>query len=221
MREEDWIMQPIRVLIADDHQIFRDGLRGLLESAPDVEVVAEATTGAEAVRLALEHNPDLILMDLKMPESNGIEAARQINDEAPDGNVLMLTMFDDDASIFAAMRAGARGYVLKGVKREEMLRAVRAAAGGEAIFSPGIATRMMAYFARMRPERPADAFPELTPREREVLALLAQEYSNREIADELVISPKTVRNHVSRVLGKLQAADRVEAAARARDAGMG
>lgn len=214
-------MEMIRVLIADDHQLFRDGLRGLLQDAPDVEVVAEATTGAEAFELTVEHEPDLILMDLKMPDVNGIEAARQIKEKVPGASVLMLTMFDDDASIFAAMRAGARGYVLKGVKRDEMLRAVRAAAGGEAIFSPGIATRMMEYFARMRPVRPEDAFPELTPREREVLALLAQDYSNQEIAEELVISSKTVRNHVSHVLQKLQAADRVEAAARARDAGMG
>lgn len=213
-------MKPIRVLIADDHELFRDGLKTLILSAPDVELVAEATSGAEAMQLAAAHRPDVVLLDIQMPEMNGIEAARQIVAENPAARVLMLTMFDDDHSVFAAMRAGARGYILKGVKREEMLRAIQAVAGGEAIFSPGIAERMMAFFGQIRPSSPATLFPELTERERDVLALLAREYKNADIARELVISPKTVRNHVSNILGKLQAADRAAAAKKARAAGL-
>lgn len=214
-------MDTIRILIADDHQLFRDGLKALLRASADTELVAEATTGQEAVQLAARHRPDVILMDLKMPDINGIEATRRIMADNPDIRILMLTMFDDDHSVFAAMRAGARGYVLKGVKHDEMLRAVRAVAGGEAIFSPGIATRMMDFFTNMRPAKLPQVFPELTAREREVLALLARDYKNADIAAELVISPKTVRNHVSNILSKLQVADRTEAAARARDAGLG
>lgn len=211
----------IRIVIADDHQIFRDGLKGLLEAASDTEVVGEAETGAEAVELADEQRPDLILMDLQMPDVNGIEATRRIMSAHSDINILMLTMFDDDHSVFAAMRAGARGYVLKGAKREKMLRAVRAVAGGEAIFSPGIAARMIDFFAPDRSATSAQPFPELTDREREVLALLARDYKNADIARELVIAPKTARNYVSNILSKLQAADRIEAGQRARDAGLG
>lgn len=214
-------MKPIRVLIADDHELFRDGLKTLILSTPDVELVAEAASGAEAIQLAAAHRPDVVLLDIQMPEMNGIEAARQIVAANPEAKVLMLTMFDDDHSVFAAMRAGARGYILKGVKREEMLRAIRATAGGEAIFSPAIAERMMAFFGQIRPSPPVNLFPDLTEREREVLALLAREYKNADIARELVISPKTVRNHVSNILGKLQAADRAEASRQARAAGLG
>jgi DNA-binding NarL/FixJ family response regulator len=211
----------IRVLIADDHQLFRDGIRGLLASVADMTLVGEAANGHDAVRLARETLPDVILMDVQMPELNGIDATRQIMANRPETKVLMLTMFEEDHSVFAAMRAGARGYVLKGIKRDELLRAIHSAAGGEAIFSPAIARRMMDYFASIRPAETPQLFPELTEREHEVLALLARDYSNAQIAETLVISPKTVRNHVSRVLSKLQAADRTEAGSRARDAGLG
>lgn len=214
-------MPPTRILIADDHQLFRDGLKGLLQAAPDFEMIAEAADGQQALRLAAEHRPDVILMDIQMPGLNGIEATRRIIARQPEIKILMLTMFEDDASVFAAMRAGARGYVLKGVKHDEMLRAVQATASGEAIFSPAIAQRLMTFFGEMRAALPARAFPELTDREREVLELLARDYSNAEIAQELVISPKTVRNYVSSILGKLQVADRAEAGSQARDAGLG
>lgn len=211
----------MKILIADDHQIFRDGLKALLLSMPDAELVREATTGKEAVEIAEELEPDIVLMDVQMPEMNGIEATRQIIENDPGINVLMLTMFEDDHSVFAAMRAGARGYVLKGVKHDEMLRAIEAVASGEAIFSPSIAARMVSFFAGFRPVQASQAFPELSDREREVLDLIAQDFKNAEIASALVISPKTVRNHVSNILSKLQVADRSAAAARARDAGMG
>lgn len=211
----------MRILIADDHQIFRDGLKALLLSIPDAEIVGEATTGEEAIDLAVRFKPDIVLMDVQMPGMNGIDATRQITQKHPDVKVLMLTMFEDDHSVFAAMRAGARGYILKGVKHAEMLRAIEAVDSGEAIFSPSIASRMMSFFTNLRPSQPSQAFPELSDREREVLALIAQDFKNAEIAASLVISPKTVRNHVSSILSKLQVADRVEAAARARDAGMG
>jgi DNA-binding NarL/FixJ family response regulator len=213
-------LTPIRILIADDHQLFRDGLKTLLSSAPDFEVSGEAASGDEAIRLANANHPDLILMDLQMPEVNGIEATRRIVQDLPQVKVLMLTMFDDDHSVFSAMRAGARGYVLKGIKHDEMLRAVRAVASGEAIFSPLIASRMIEFFSSMRTPGPEALFPELTEREREVLLLLARNYSNAQIASELVLTPKTVRNYVSAILNKLQAADRVEAGARARQAGI-
>jgi DNA-binding NarL/FixJ family response regulator len=214
-------MGTIRVLIADDHQLFRDGLRALLDSAPDTEVVGEAATGKEAIRLAAENPPDVTLMDLQMPEVDGIEATRHIVDANPEINVLMVTMFEEDQSVFAAMRAGARGYVLKGAKHDEMLRAIRAVASGEAIFSPSIASRMMDFFASSRRVIPADAFPELTGREREVLGLMARGESNAEIARALTISIKTVRNHVSNIFGKMQVADRAQAVIRAREAGLG
>lgn len=213
--------EAIRVLIVDDHQLFRDGLRALILSAADMEVAGEAATGEAALQLAAESKPDVILMDIQMPGLNGIEATRKIVEANPAVGVLMVTMFDDDHNVFAAMRAGARGYVLKGARHDEMLRAIRAVAGGEAIFSTAVAARMARFFATMRPHPPQDAFPELSEREREVLNLLAQDYSNADIAAELVISPKTVRNHVSNILSKLQVADRLEAAARARDAGLG
>jgi DNA-binding NarL/FixJ family response regulator len=211
----------IQTIIADDHQLFRDGLKALLDSTPDTEVIGEASSGEEAIALVNKLRPDVILMDLQMPGVNGIEATQRITMDNPQFNILILTMFDDDQSVFAALRAGARGYVLKGVKHDEMLRAVRAVASGEAIFSPGIAQRMMSFFANARPADPSRAFPELTVREREVLDLLARDYRNADIAGELVISPKTVRNHVSNILSKLQVADRREAGSVARDAGLG
>ena len=214
-------MDTIRVLIADDHQLFRDGLKALLLSAPDTEVVGEAATGREAIQLAAESQPDVILMDLQMPDMDGIEATRRIADTSPQINVLMVTMFEDDQSVFAAMRAGARGYVLKGAKHDEMLRAIRAVGSGGAIFSPSIAARMMNFFAASRSVIPEQAFPDLTDREREVLNLIARGESNAEIAESLIISVKTVRNHVSNIFSKLQVADRAQAAIRAREAGLG
>jgi len=212
--------RPTRILIADDHPVFRFGLRTLLQGEPDMEVVGEATTGSEAVDMAVELRPDVVLMDLNMPEINGIEATRRILAENPDIAVLVITMFDDD-TVFAAMRAGARGYLLKGAEGEETLRAVRAVAHGEAIFSPTIADRIMHYFAHAPAQPSLAAFPELTEREREVLTLIAQGLTNRAIAERLVLSEKTVRNHVSNIFGKLQVADRAEAIIRARDAGLG
>ena len=213
-------MDTIRVLIADDHQLFRDGLKALL-SASDTEVLGEAATGKEAIQLAAESQPDVILMDLQMPDMDGIEATRHIVRTNPHINVLMVTMFEDDSSVFAAMRAGARGYVLKGAKHDEMLRAIRAVSSGEAIFSPSIAARMMSFFAASRSAIPEEAFPDLTDREREVLNLIARGETNADIASALTISVKTVRNHVSNIFSKLQVADRAQAALRAREAGLG
>ncbi len=213
-------MDTIRILIADDHPIFREGLRALLASAPDVELAGEATTGDEAVALANSLQPDVIIMDIQMPGINGIEATRRIVRMSPHIGILMVTMFDDDPSVFSAMRAGARGYLLKGAKLPEMLRAIQAVSNGEAIFSPAIAARMMEFFTSARPAAP-QVFPELSGREREILGLIAQGFRNAEIAEKLVLSGKTVRNHVSNVLSKLQVADRAEAIIRAREAGMG
>ena len=212
--------EPLRILIADDHLLFRDGLRALLKAAPDTELVGEATTGEEAVALAAELQPDVVLMDIQMPGVNGIEATRRILHDSPRVRVLMITMYEDDTSVFTAMRAGARGYLLKGAKYDEVLRAVRAVGAGEAIFSPAIATRMMDYFAHMRPAAIPQVFPELSEREREILALIAQGHKNAEIAERLYLSPKTVRNHVTNILDKLQVADRAQAIIRAREAGL-
>jgi len=213
-------MDRLRVLIADDHLLFRDGLRALLASADDTDLVGEASTGEEAVALAASLQPDIVLMDVQMPGVNGIDATRQIVRMSPHIGVLVVTMFEDDHSVFMAMRAGARGYMLKGASHAEMLRAIRAVGSGEAIFSPVIAARLIDYFANIRPVTPPQVFPELSEREREVLALLAQGTSNAEIAARLVLSPKTVRNHVSNILSKLQVADRAEAIVRAREAGL-
>ena len=212
---------PLRILIADDHPLFRDGLRALLQAAPDMELVGDATTGDEAASLAAELQPDVVLMDIQMPGRSGVEATRRIVQGSPHIRVLVVTMFEDDRTVFAAMRAGARGYVLKGASSSEMLRAIQAVGGGEAIFSPGIAVRLTEYFAMSQPSASPPIFPELSDREREILELIAQGRSNAEIAARLVLSPKTVRNHVSNVLHKLQAADRTEAAIRAREAGLG
>ncbi|MGD8806155.1 MAG: response regulator transcription factor [Chloroflexota bacterium] len=211
----------IRVLIVDDHQLFRDGLRVLILSAADMEVAGEASTGKAAVQMAAESKPDVVLMDIQMPDMDGIEATKVLIERDPELNILMVTMFEDDQSVFAAMRAGARGYILKGAKHDEMLRAIRAVGSGEAIFSPGIASRMMAFFTTSRVAIPAEAFPDLTEREREVLELIAQGKSNAEIARALVISVKTVRNHASNIFNKLQVTDRAQAAIRAREAGLG
>lgn len=211
----------LSILIADDHLLFRDGIRTLLLTAPDMILAGEAETGDDAVRLAAQAQPDVILMDIQMPGINGIEATRQILYASPHIAVLMITMFDDDQSVFAAMRAGARGYVLKGAKHNEILRAIRAVGSGEAIFSPSVASRMIAFFSIMRPAKLPQIFPELSDREREVLDLITQGYRNPEIAEKLVLSPKTVRNHVSNILSKLQVADRAQAILKAREAGLG
>ncbi len=212
-------MDKLRVLIADDHTLFRDGVRALLGSTQDLELVGEAVTGEEAVALAASLQPDLVIMDLKMPVVNGIDATRRIVSVSPHIAILVVTMFDDDQSVFAAMQAGARGYVLKGANHAEMLRAIRAGGSGEAIFSPAIATRLMDYFSNLRPKLQPRVFPELTDRESEILKLIAQGYKNAEIAAQLVLSPKTVRNHITNILSKLQVADRAEAILRAREAG--
>src|SRR5215472_7445490 len=217
-------MDPIRVLIADDHPLFRDGLRALLESVEDMQVTGEAATGEEALSEALALQPDVILMDIKMPGLNGIEATRRILQTSPHIRILILTMFEDDESVFAAVRAGARGYLLKGAVQEETLRAIRAVASGEAIFGPAVASRLMHYFGSTRPiakSGPTQFFPELTDREYEILTLIAQRKSNANIAASLVLSPKTVRNHVSNILSKLQVADRTEAMHAAWTAGLG
>ncbi len=212
-------MEPIRVLIADDHLFFRGGVRMLLDSVAETEVVGEASTGEEAVAQATMLQPDVILMDLHMPGLNGIEATRRILRTSPHIGILVVTMYEDDDSVFAAMRAGARGYLLKGADQAEMLRAIQAVSRGEAIFSPAIAQRLMHYFALLGSV--PQAFPELTDREREILALIAQGRSNTEIAGYLVLSAKTVRNHVSNIFNKLQVVDRAQAIIRARDAGLG
>jgi RNA polymerase sigma factor (sigma-70 family) len=218
---EGGAVEPLTVLIVDDHVLFRDGLRALLRSAPDTELVGEATTGEEAIALAASLQPDVILMDLKMPGMSGIVATRRILHESPHIGILMVTMFDDESSVFAAMRAGARGYILKGAKHAEMLRAIRAVGDGEAIFSPAIARMLMEFFAHTQSVTMPQVLPELSEREREILDLLAQGYKNAEIASRLVLSPKTVRNYVSNIISKLQVADRTQAILRAREAGLG
>jgi len=214
-------LEPIRVLIADDHPHFRDGMRALLFSAPDVEVVGEARDGEAAIRLAEKLQPDVILMDLGMPGVNGIEATRRILHTSPHISVLVVSMQEDDDSLFAALQAGARGYLLKGALKAEILRSVRAVASGEAIFGPAIARRLMQHFATPRPAAPRDLFPELTDREREILALIARHETNPEIAKSLHLSEKTVRNHVSNIFAKLRVADRAAAINRARKVGFG
>lgn len=213
--------EPLRILIVDDHPLVRKGLLALLSSMPEFSVVGEAANGREAITLAAELQPAIILMDLDMPELNGIEATRQITRSSPHSGILVLTMLEDDASVFAAMRAGARGYLLKGSDQADVLRAINAVAHGEAIFSPSIAQRLMQYFANMQPILPCDAFPDLTEREREILGLIALGKSNADIAEELVLSPKTVSNHVSNIFSKLQVVDRAQAVLRTRQAGLG
>jgi len=214
-------MEPIRILIADDHPHFRDGLRALLASDSSLEVVGEAGDGEEAISLAADLQPDVILMDLGMPGVGGIEATRRILRTSPHIAILVISMFEDEDSVFAALQAGARGYLLKGALKAEILRSIRAVASGEAIFGPVIARRLMQYFSNPHPTAPPDAFPELTEREHEILELIARHETNPEIAKRLFLSPKTVRNHVSNIFTKLQVADRAQAIIRAREAGLG
>jgi DNA-binding NarL/FixJ family response regulator len=214
------VSERLRILLADDHPLFRDGLRALLASVADAEVVGEAATGAEVVERALELQPDVVLMDLHMPELNGIDATRRLVESSPHVGVLVLTMVEDDDAVFAAMRAGARGYLVKGSSQVEILHAVRAVGSGEAVFGPVIAQRLIEYFSAL-PAGPSEAFPQLTPREREVLELLAQGESNQAIARRFTLSQKTVRNHVSNIFTKLRVTDRAQAIVKAREAGIG
>lgn len=213
----------IKIFIVDDHQIFRDGLKLLFDTSDGMEVIGEAASGKEALEKLGALEPDLILMDIQMPEQNGIDVTREIKQRYPPYKVLMLTMFEDDQSVFAAMRAGALGYVLKGIGHEDMLQAVRVAAEGGAIFSPRIANYILQWFsgASQQPgDEPAVELPTLTRREREVLQLLAAGSDNQTIADALTVTEKTVRNYVSLLLKKLEVDDRLEAGEKARKAGL-
>lgn len=213
-------MEPVQVLLADDHTLFRSGMQALLSLFPDIQVVGEASTGEEAISKSEVLQPDIILMDIQMPGVNGIEATRRIAHASPNVGIIIVTMFEDDDSVFSAMRAGARGYILKEADKAEVLRAIRAVASGEAIFSPAIARRMVHFFSRPQPA-PVQTFPELTKREREILDLIARGENNTSISQHLVLSPHTVRNHISNIFSKLQIADRAEAIIRAREAGLG
>lgn len=212
---------PIRVLVVDDHPVFRHGMRALLESVEDTEVAGEAASGDEAVALVAELHPDVVLMDVKMPGETGIEATRRIVSAHPDVGVLMVTMLEEDDAVFAAMRVGARGYIVKGADQDEVLRAVRGVARGDAVFGRAVAQRLMRVFSLPGGGAASRAFADLTNREREILVLLADGRNNAAIAQRLGLSSKTVRNHVSNILNKLQVADRGEAIVRARQAGLG
>jgi len=213
--------EPLRILIADDHPLFRNGMRTLLTADPEMEVIGEAAAGDEAIALAASLQPEVILMDLGMPGVGGIEATRRILHASPHIRILVVTMYEDDQSVFTAMRAGARGYLLKGANPDEVLRAIHAVGSGEALFSPTIATRLIDFFAALQPVALPHALPELTDREREILALIAQGHTNGVIARQLTLSPKTVSNYVSTIFSKLQVADRAQAMLRARQAGLG
>ncbi|GAA4256035.1 response regulator transcription factor [Dactylosporangium darangshiense] len=210
----------IRVIVADDHPIFRDGLAVLLGSVGGIEVVGTAATGLEAVELALSLRPGVVVMDVQMPGLNGIEATRRLAAEAPEVGVVVLTMSEDDGTVFTAVRAGARGYLVKGAEQEEIVRAINTVASGGAVFGATLARRIAEFFAA-GPPAATEAFPQLSAREREILELLAAGRSNAQIAQALFLSQKTVRNNVSNVFAKLQVADRAEAIVRAREAGLG
>ncbi|TCC61083.1 response regulator transcription factor [Kribbella pittospori] len=213
--------ETVRVLLADDHPVYRDGLAALLGSLDGVEVVGTAADGVEAVDRARELQPDVVVMDVQMPRLDGIEATRAITADSPHIGVVVLTMAEEDQTLFAAMRAGARGYLLKGANQGEIVRAITAVAQGEAIFGPAIARRVADFFTAGPAATPDSPFPQLTTREQEILALVAAGRSNAQIAAELYLSPKTVRNNVSNIFAKLHVADRAEAIIRARDAGLG
>lgn len=209
----------IRVVLADDHPVVRDGLSALLASVPGIEVIGIAATGREAVRAAVVDGPDVLVLDVRMPDLDGVGAAREIRRAAPTVAVLMLTMFDDDESVLAAIRAGASGYLLKGASQQEIIRGIHAVAAGEAIFGPGIARRVLQQLTGPAPTD--EPFPELTPREHQVLDLLAAGLTGTAIGQRLGMASKTVANHTSAVLAKLHAHDRADAIARARRAGLG
>jgi DNA-binding NarL/FixJ family response regulator len=210
----------IRVVVADDHPLVRDGLRALLNSTPGMELVGEAATGREAVRAAVVDRPDVLIMDIRMPDLDGVAATSEVARAAPDVAVLVLTMFEDDDSVFAAIRAGALGYLVKGATQAEITRAISAAAAGEAIFGRDIAPKLLSHLTRA-PQPPAPAFPQLTSREREILELVALGQPNAVIATRLGLSGKTIANHVSSIFTKLQVTGRPEAIIKARDAGLG
>ncbi len=221
-------METIRILVVDDYAPFREGLRAMLRSEGDLQLIGEATNGKEALELAAQLQPDVILMDLQMPEMSGIEATGAIVETSPHISILVLTMFQDDNSVFTALQAGARGYLLKGALKADILRAIRGVSRGEAIFGPTIARRLMTYFAGLKqtvlpplpsPSPKTPTFPELTEREHEVLNLIAEQLTNGEIAERLTLSPKTVRNHVSNIFSKLQVASRAQAIMRVRETG--
>jgi DNA-binding NarL/FixJ family response regulator len=214
-------MEQLRVAVVEDHPLFRKGVITLLGSTDGIQVIGEAATGLDAIALAAELQPDVLLMDLQMPVLGGIEATRAITRENPNVRVLILTLFDDEESVFMALRAGARGYILKDADEDDLVRAIRAIGRGEAIFSPHIAERVLSFFAAARPAVCSDVFPTLTDREREILHYIAQGSRNTEIARELSLSTKTVSNYVSNIFGKLQVADRAQAIIRAREAGLG
>jgi DNA-binding NarL/FixJ family response regulator len=214
-------MFPLRVLLVDDHPVFLAGLRMLLEADPRIEVVGEANTGTEAVAMATQGQPDAVVMDLHLPDINGIEATRTITQTSPHVGVLVLTMYEDEDSVFAAMRAGARGYLVKWAGPADIMHAIAAVGTGTAVFGPSVAQRIIDYFATQRHATPAAPFPELTEREREILNLIAAGANNTSIAARLFLSIKTVRNHVSNIFSKLQVADRAQAIVRARKAGLG
>ncbi len=205
-------MEPIRVLLADDHTLFRKGIRIILEQMEDVKVEGEAASGQEAVALAQELVPDVILMDIKMPEISGIEATREILQENPHIGVILVTMFDDPESVFAGMRAGARGYVLKEAEPEELRRAIDAAQRGEVMLCPIIAEKVLEHFGSdAKPRQPGMPYEQLTQRELQVLQLAADGLSNKEIGQKLVISEKTVKNHIANIFSKLNVNDRTQA----------
>ncbi len=215
-------MDSIRLLIADDHTLVRQGLSALLSAVPDLNLVGEAATGDEVVAQAAELQPDVILMDIQMPGLNGLEATRRILQSQPAIGIIVVTMLEDDNSVFAAMRAGARGYILKGADKSEVVKTIRAVAQGEALFGPAIAQRLVDFFAGLEvASAQPQVFPELTAREREVLDLIAQGQNNAAIADQLSLSPKTIGNHISNIFNKLQVADRAQAVIKAREAGLG
>ena len=214
--------QPIRILVVDDHKLFREGLIALLNGAAETAVVGEAGTGEEAIAQTKAATPDVVLMDIQMPDLNGIEATRRILADQPDIGVIMLTMLEDDDSLFAAMCAGARGYILKGADKAEVLRTIKAVAEGQALFGPAIASRLTSFFQKGgQMETAGVPFPDLTDREREVLTLIAQGTNNKDIAARLHITSKTVSNYISSIFNKLQVADRAQVIVKAREAGLG
>ena len=210
----------LRVLIADDHPVVRGGLRALIETLEGLEVAGEAGDGETAVREAQLLRPDVVLMDVRMPGIDGVEATRRIRASVPETAVLMLTMYDDDATVFTAMQAGARGYLLKGADQEEIVAAIRAVVTGQAIFGPGVAARILGYFTAPPVPSPTP-YPELTAREREILDLLASGRRTTAIAEALFLSPKTVSNHLTSIFAKLEVLDRAAAIIRAREGGLG